>query len=53
MGAVNRPILSVDKTNKKDIRPCPFPPRIEREWNSRYHKNWYHLSPESKVIAEG
>ena len=38
----------------KDSKPCPYPPRVEREWE-RKHKNqkkWYNLSGEEKKEAE-
>jgi hypothetical protein len=33
------------KDEPKISRPCPFPPRIQREWQKESKRDWYSLSP--------
>jgi hypothetical protein len=48
VGLLSRP----KKGESKDSRPCPFAPRIQREWEKSSKRDWYSLSPESKMEAE-
>lgn len=32
--------------------PCPYPPRIQRQWEAHNKKKWYGLSLDSKKRAE-